>query len=68
MLRRLRLGLKWGLAALGLFLCINLAILERQERRIGLGSGVVFALVTGTIKGLLTRSRDRGRQPNTQSL
>lgn len=62
------LGVKWTLVALGVYVSFGLALIEFREKRVGLGMGMVAAIVIGSIKGLLTRTRSRGRHRHAESL
>jgi hypothetical protein len=66
--RAFRFTLKWSLAALGLYLVIGLAVIEFKEKRLGLGHGVVAALIVGTVRGIMSaRSRSRARHRDPQA-
>ena len=66
--RAFRFTLKWSLAALGLYLVIGLALIEFREKRLGLGHGVVAAVVVGTIRGVMSaRSGRSTRHRDSQS-
>lgn len=67
-LRRARLTLKWSLVAIGLFVSLGAAVTEYRERRVGIGSGVVFAIVAGTMKAVLFGSSDSRRKSDAESL
>jgi hypothetical protein len=66
--RAIRFTLKWSLAALGLYLVIGLALIEFREKRLGLGHGVVAALIVGTVRGIMSaRSGRSARHRDSQS-
>lgn len=48
------LGFKWTLISFGGYACLGLAVQELQEKRVGIGTGVLFTVVFATIKALIT--------------
>ena len=55
------------LGLIGLYLVMGLATIEWQERRVGLGIGVLVALTIGGLKGLWIAWRARTSAPRDES-